>query len=166
MADDMIMFRSCLASQVNSRAIIPGSLLVCTDSGDIYHDTSDSERIRISRDVCFLATDTERTTMLAPESDKLYVVLATFKMYIYNSGWVCLNPDPTITYYIHNVESTIGSSSVQDARVTSDSTAKFIIDPSMYDLYSNNVTCTCSDGTVTMNNNSTRVLYGTIEVTS
>lgn len=162
---DMIQFRSCLASEVDSRSIISGSLLVCEDTGEMYFDVNSSERVAVAKDVTYLATEANRTGLLAPDSNMLYVVLESAKLYIYITSWVCLNPDPVQTFYIYNVEATVGNSSVSDSRVDNSCTARFIVDPSVYDLYSNNITCTCGNGSITVNNAGSRPMFGLIEVT-
>ena len=162
---DMIQFRSALASEVDDRAIIPGSLLVCSDIGEMFFDNIDGERIKVANNVTYLATETDRTGLLTPEVNMLYIVIESAKMYIYNASWVCLNPDAIQTFYVYNVESTAGSSSVTDSRVDNTCTARFIVDPSIYDLYNDDVTCTCGNGTISLSNTSEHTMIGLIEVT-
>lgn len=162
--NNMIQFRSALASEVDDRPIIPGSLLVCTDIGEMFFDNFDGERIKVANNVTYLAAESDRTGLLAPEVNMLYIVIETAKMYIYNTSWVCLNPDAIQTFYVYNVECTAGSNSITDSRVDSSCTARFIVDPSIYDLYNDDVTCTCGEGTISMNNTGDYIMFGLIEV--
>lgn len=166
----IIQFRTCLASEVASREIINGSLIVCYDSGDMYFDTLEGERIKISKQIEFLTSEDDRTSLLTPESDKLYIVKETSKVYIYNNGWGCLNETPfTVCYfYIPSIRiNENGNTQLNDSRVDSSATAKFMVDSSVCDLVGNSaITCSCGDGVITVNSNCQYPLLGTIEVTT
>lgn len=92
MANDiMVQFRTCLESELESKEIIPGSILICKDTGDFYHDSIEGERLRIAKYIHYFDTDTERSSYLTPENEILYIVKETNKIWIYNSSWICLS---------------------------------------------------------------------------
>lgn len=179
MNEEMVLFRTCLASEIASKEIIKGSIIMCSDSGDCYFDSLDGERVQISKQIVWLETESNRTSMLTPESDKVYIVKETQLIYIYNNGWICLNSsgdeDMTIYFSIYNVEVNAAASSsspsttvVEDARVNSNSSAQFYCDPSLIDLATAqgvSISCSCNDGSITISSNCTYKLFGTIEVT-
>lgn len=68
-------------------------------------------------------------------------------------------------FYINNIEVPTGISIINDDRVDSECTATFIADSSVYNLYSNAVSCTCGEGTIELNNLSDIPILGIIEVT-
>lgn len=163
---EMVLYRSCLESELNSRPVINGSFILCTDSGNLYHDVDD-ERIRISKSIAFLGTESNRTSILTPEDDVLYIVLATGKMWIYtSSGWECINKT-TEYYYVHNVAvASKSSTEVTDIRIRANDTAKFIVNPNVADLVDGTVTCTCAAGKITVASTCSYKVYGIIEVTT
>lgn len=161
---DMVQFRSCLASELDNRAIIPGSFILCSDTGALYKD-EDDERILVSKAIEFIGTEAERTSMLTPEANILYIILATGKMYIYDTSWTCINRT-TEHYYIHNVSLTAKSNTVvTDSRIKADDAAMFIAYPEVADLVAT-TTCTCAAGQVTVNNTAAYILHGIIEITT
>lgn len=170
MADEMIKFRTCLASELDSKPIINGSIILCYDSGDLYSDTIEGDRIKIADKVRILETENDRTSMLIPESDCLYIVVESKKLYIYTTTWVCLNEngDFSIYMYIPNVEiAASDTTTITDNRITVNSNAIFHVDASLYDLAENsNITCTCKEGQIEVISDCNYVLYGTIEVNS
>lgn len=162
---DMVQFRSCLASQLSSRPIINGSFILCTDTGALYKDDED-ERILVSKAIEFIGTESERTAMLAPENNILYIVLASGKMYVYTDTWNCINRT-TEYYYIHNVSIIAsGNTVISDSRIKADDTAAFIAYPEVADLATKTVTCKCAAGQVTLTNSNAYILHGLIEITT
>lgn len=170
MADEMIKFRTCLASELDTKPIINGSIILCYDSGDMYSDTIEGDRIKIADKVRILETENDRTSMLIPESDCLYIVIESKKLYIYTTSWLCFNEngDFNIYYYIPNVEiAASDTTTITDNRITVNSNAIFHVDASLYDLAENsNITCTCKEGQIEVISDCNYVLYGTIEVNS
>jgi hypothetical protein len=168
MADVIVSHRSCYASELDSRAIIPGSIIVCTDTGDMYHDTVDGDRIRISSDVVFCASETAIKGLLAPEENRIYLDLSKGHMFVYkNDTWSCLNPDSTTPFCIHNVGiAANGTTVVENNHVTATCNAIFNADPSLADLAeSSTISCTCSASSISITSDCKYALCGVIEVT-
>ena len=168
MDDTMVQFRTCLSSEVSGKSIINGSVILCSDSGEIYYDNLNGERILIARSIEYLANDTERTNLLTPESNILYIVRSTGGIWIYSSGWVRLNADATAYFDIDNVEIPTDGTTISDERVTSSCTAEFSSIPALYDLATADgvsITCTCSDGSIAITSTCQYTLIGKIKVT-
>lgn len=168
--DTLVSFRTFLASEISSKPIVKGSIILCSDSGEIYWDTPDGERILIARSIVYFANDTERTQLLTPEANILYIVRDTGRIWIWsNSAWVNINA-PTTTYFdLDNVEVPTGSTgvTVKDSRITSKCTATFAPIEALYDLATEDsvsVTCTCADGSVTAVSTCAYPLIGKIKV--
>ena len=88
-----------LDSQLANIKIVAGSTIYTRDTGKHFIDISDTERLQIS-DIIYIDTDKERTALLAPLPDKLYITRDTNKVWIYSvksDKWVCLNIDTTYT---------------------------------------------------------------------
>ena len=88
-----------LDSQLANIKIVAGSTIYTRDTGKHFIDISDTERVQIS-DIIYIDTDKERTALLAPLPDKLYITRDTNKVWIYSvksDKWVCLNIDTTYT---------------------------------------------------------------------
>lgn len=47
----MYSFRDCLASEIQAQEVVNGSFLVCRDTGDMYYDNLEGDRITISKTV-------------------------------------------------------------------------------------------------------------------
>jgi len=137
-------------SELKSKPFEAEALYYCTDTLNVYLDSpGEKTRIKISSsDVIVLSTEADRTSMLAPLKGKIYAVLASGRMYIYDADWIPLGsnafeiPGPLV------VES--GTPLVvTDNRVKSTNIATFVPDLSVADLVSAN-SCTCTDGKVTV----------------
>ena len=88
-----------LDSQLANIKIVAGSTIYTRDTGKHFIDISDTERVQIS-DIIYIDTDKERTALLAPLPDKLYITRDTNKVWVYSvksDKWVCLNIDTTYT---------------------------------------------------------------------
>lgn len=88
-----------LDSQLANIKIVAGSTIYTRDTGKHFIDISDTERVQIS-DIIYIDTDKERTALLAPLPDKLYITRDTNKVWVYSvkfDKWVCLNTDTTYT---------------------------------------------------------------------
>ena len=167
---DLINFRTCYASELINRSIINGSIIICSDTGEIYHDNLDGERIKVAEQIVYLNTETERTSLLTPQINTLYVVKESNIIYRYEDGeWISLSNNDSVTYfYIYNVELNANDTTIiSDSRITEDSNAKFIVYPSLYDIAEeSSITCTCSDKSISVSSDCDYTLYGIIEVSS
>ena len=88
-----------LDSQLANIKIVAGSTIYTRDTGKHFIDISDTERVQIS-DIIYIDTDKERTALLAPLPDKLYITRDTNKVWVYSvktDKWICLNIDTTYT---------------------------------------------------------------------
>lgn len=94
MPDTVIVgYRTCNSSEVNGLPIEKGSMILAKDTGAMYADTVDGDRVPISRQTTFI-TEEQRQAMLAPEEDMLYITIDDFKIWIYfNNAWACLTRD-------------------------------------------------------------------------
>ena len=168
--ENMVQFRTCLESELSSKAIIPGSIIICSDTGDMYHDTSDNERLRIARSISYFDTDADRVNCLIPESEVVYIVKSTGKIWIYSNSWVCLNSSSSISYFsINNVEIPTGviGVTISDDRITESCIATFNPIPALYDLATASdvtTTCACSNGSITVITSCNYPLIGTLMI--
>ena len=158
-------FRICLSSEVDSKPIVNGSYLFSTDNTTLYFDENDN-RVLLSIDIEFIGNEYDRLNIINPESNKLYIVFNSGKVYIYNGDWKCLNK--TTEYFsIHNVSLEENQvTNISDSRIKGTDTAVFIPYPEIIDLAINDITCICSDGYVYVQNDNSYVLNGIIEVTT
>ena len=88
-----------LDSQLANIKIVAGSTIYTRDTGKHFIDISDTERVQIS-DIIYIDTDKERSALLAPLPDKLYITRDTNKVWVYSvktDKWICLNIDTTYT---------------------------------------------------------------------
>ena len=91
MSNEIFIPKERSANALAAEAVTTGSLIVTPDTAELYADLSGG-RVKIS-DVIELATDAERTALLAP-LNKFYFVRATGKLWRWDgSGWVNLSPD-------------------------------------------------------------------------
>lgn len=170
MADDtMVQFRTCLSTEVSNKSIIEGSIILCSDSGEFFYDDLEGNRISIAKAIEYLNTDTDRTGLLTPESEILYVVKSTGMVWIYNSGWICLNTKTTTYFTLTNIEVPTGTVgvTVSDSRITSTCAANFYPIPALYDLATASTvtnTCTCNNGSVTIITTCSYPLIGSVEI--
>ena len=158
-------FRICLSNEVDTKPIVNGSYLFSTDNTTLYFDENDN-RVLLSIDIEFIGNEYDRLNIINPESNKLYIVFNSGKVYIYNEDWRCLNK--TTEYFsIHNVSLEENQvTNISDSRIKGTDTAVFIPYPEIIDLAINDITCTCSDGYVSVQNDNSYVLNGVIEVTT
>src|SRR5574344_360289 len=102
----MALFKSVRVSKnkIDDVPIKEGQYLVCYDSGDIYIDISNVERVLVSAiDILYCETEEERK-LTTPIEKKIYIVKSTNTMYIYTdgawsniSGTINLNKELSIT---------------------------------------------------------------------
>ncbi len=146
----MIKHYDIYESELKNKPFEAEALYYCTDSLNVYLDSpGENKRIKVSSsDVILLSTEADRTSMLVPLKGKIYAVLASGRLYIYDTDWITLGstafeiPGPLV------VESGTPLT-VTDSRVKSTNSATFIPDLSVADLVSAN-SCTCTDGKVTV----------------
>lgn len=161
----MYTFQDCLSSEVNNIAFVPGTLIYCRDTGESYYDTLDGDRIAVSKYVVICLTDSDRTDIIAPDSGCLYVVIETKRIWVYNGGWKDLTK--AVYFDILNVDIAASTTStITDSKITSACTAKFIPLPNIADLYTDgDITLTCATGSISVKNNSSYEMIGTVQVT-
>lgn len=102
----MALFKSIRVSKnkIDDVPIKEGQYLVCYDSGDIYIDISNIERVLVSAiDIIYCETE-EARKLLTPIANKIYIVKSTNTMYIYSddtwnniTGTINLNKELSIT---------------------------------------------------------------------
>ena len=81
--------RTLIESTLGNQPIADGTLYVTTDTKRLYIDV-DQSRILVDGNI-YLETEAQKNMILAPLSNKLYIVKASKTMYLYTSeGWVTL----------------------------------------------------------------------------
>ena len=85
-----VRFSDSSKSTILRQSIISGKIYVASDTRELYCDTLDGERIKIS-DIEYLETNDEREDILAP-LNKFYYVSDTNKLWYYNERWVQIGP--------------------------------------------------------------------------
>lgn len=89
----IVSYRQYNNSEIDSAPIIPGSMLLAKDTGNMYADTVDGDRIPLSKQTAFI-TEEMRQNMLTPEEEILYITIDDFKIWIYYNGeWKCLTKE-------------------------------------------------------------------------
>lgn len=90
---EIVSYRTYNNSEIKDAPIVPGSMLLAKDTGNMYADTIDGERVPISRQTAFIS-EAQRQAMLAPEEEILYITVDDFKIWIYfNGAWQCLTKE-------------------------------------------------------------------------
>ena len=164
----LVQFRTCYASNLDDQEIIPGSIIVCSDTGRVYHDTLDGERVPAAEAIEYYNTEAERLAELTPQAEVLYIVKENGKMYIFTSNWVCLNKD-TIFFTIDNIEIPATGSSVviNDERIKSISSIEFVPIPALVEIFNGcTVSTSVANGSVTISTNCNYSMIGKLNVTS
>ena len=79
-----------LESELSSKAYEAGNLYFCTDSANIYYDsTLEEKRIHINNSMIALETEADRENLLNPILYKIYFIKETNRSYIYiGAEWV------------------------------------------------------------------------------
>lgn len=85
-----VRFSDSSKSTILKQSVISGKIYVASDTHELYFDTLDGERIKIS-DIEYLATNEDREDILAP-LNKFYYVSDTNKLWFYNEKWVQIGP--------------------------------------------------------------------------
>lgn len=88
----LIKHYQILEDELKSKPFEEGALYVTTDTNRIFTDfAGGGSHTLISASPIILSTEIERENLLAPINDKLYFVLQTSKLYLYNAGnWYTL----------------------------------------------------------------------------
>lgn len=85
-----------IQSRLSEVPIKHGQILFCTDTNDIYMDSSEGSRVQMS-DIIKLATEEERESMFVPLIGKIYLVEESNKLYSYNGlDWETISIDISI----------------------------------------------------------------------
>lgn len=131
----MVQYFEATDSSINSLPIKPGQLIYVKDTRKALFDSSDNTRIDLG-DIVILDTETDRATLANPVPDKLYLVIASKQLYVYEkSAWVTATPDYTNTFVSKKGDTVDGDLAVTktltankvkigDATLEFDSTAK------------------------------------------
>ena len=91
-------YRTCNNSEVKNLPIEKGTMILAKDTGNMYADTIDGDRVPISRQTAFV-TEAQRQAMLAPEEEILYITIDDFKIWIYfNNNWSCLTKELKLNF--------------------------------------------------------------------
>ena len=146
----MIKYYDLTENDVSAKPYEAEAVYYCADSKNIYFDsTTQGMRIKMSSDTIIIPTEAERKSMLAPISDKIYIVLNSACLYIYSGGkWIPLNQTQ---FEIPNVNINAGTATVTDSRIHSGNTGVFIPDLSVADLVtSSKVTCAEGSASITV----------------
>ena len=83
----MIYLFDFYQSQVDSIPYKLGNIIFTKDTCNVYYD-SEEGRINLKDNIRFIAKESERVSMFAPLPNKLYCVLDSGKLYIYNNEWI------------------------------------------------------------------------------
>lgn len=70
--------------------------LISTDELGTYTEYL-KEYLSKYTDVVFCATELERESIPSPSTEKIYIVLATFSIYVYTDSWKCLTSQEAIS---------------------------------------------------------------------
>jgi hypothetical protein len=86
-----------IKSNISSIPINAGQIISCHDTGELFFDTIDGDRIQIS-DIIYINTEAQKNALLAPLSNKLYLIRETANVYIHDGeNWYLLNDQIVIT---------------------------------------------------------------------
>lgn len=162
-------FQDCLHSELKNFIITPGTIYFCRDTGEAYYDTLEGIRLPVSRYIRFFEDEQDRLDFIEFDSEILYIVRASSKAYIYNGGWICINPDMHQTYYfdIDNIEVPLGHDGrvVSDSRITTECTGEYVPLPSIVDVFKGaTVTCTSGYATIKLDEANTCDMIGVLKI--
>lgn len=158
----MIKYYDITESELESKEFESGSLYYCSDSGNVYLDSEkESSRKKMNNEIIVLGTESNRLGILAPLPGKLYCVLETGSMYLYNSSWVKLGSKELLIFDNILVEN--GTLTIQDNRIMQEYTGIFVPDLSVIDLVSY-VTVTCSNGSAIIKLTSSYPIPGSLKI--
>lgn len=90
-----VKFSNAPRATIMKQSINNGKIYVSEDTRELYCDTVNGERIKIS-DIEILETEADRTGLLAP-LNKFYYVLENKQFWYYNAEWNHIGPCSTLT---------------------------------------------------------------------
>lgn len=145
---DIITYYDITEETLKTKAFESGAYYCCTDSRNTYFDSpSEQARVRMSSDTIILSTETERNNLLAPIPNKIYCILDSATLYIYNGGnWYRLGKG---FQDFANVVVENGTYTYSSSNILNTSRGIFVPDFSVEDLASN-IAVTCAAGTATI----------------
>jgi len=146
----LIKYYDLTENDVSAKPYESEALYYCVDSKNIYFDSpTQGERIKMSSDTIIIATEDEKDRILAPITDKLYVVLDSGTLYIYSgtNGWINLSGN---RFELNNILVINGTKIISDSRIRGSSNAEFIPDLSVLDLVES-CSVNCTNGSLTIN---------------
>lgn len=144
----LVKYYDITENDLKSKSYEQDALYYCSDTRNIYFDSpTKQKRIRMSSDTIILSKESDRTGIIAPIPDKLYVVLETGSMFMYSAGqWIKLSSSQ---FEISNVIVKGGTLTISDSRIKAASTGEFIPDLSVADIVTSSKV-TCSNGSLTI----------------
>lgn len=147
----MVKYYDLTENDISVKPFEQEAIYYCSDSKNIYFDSpTQNKRIKMSSDNIILSTEEEKDNILAPIINKIYIIIETGNLYIYDStnGWIQLGGSKgSNSFELSNVFIIGGSKTIDDIRIKSTSSAKFIPDLSIADLISSS-TVECYDGSL------------------
>lgn len=148
---------------MESKPIEDEAVYFCSDTGNIYFDSlTNGGRTKMSNTIIILTTETQRNNILAPIPNKLYCVLQSGCLYIYNNGnWIQFGG--LEKFQFSNVVVENGSLTITDSRISTLCTATFVPDLSVADLVSD-ISVTCSAGSLKVTLTANYPIPGTVYV--
>lgn len=75
--------------------IIPGQLILCTDTNESYFDTDEEARILLE-DIIYLNKENEKEKVISPLLNRVYVVKETGTIYRYEGTWFRIEDSRTL----------------------------------------------------------------------
>lgn len=147
----MIQFFDVAKSQLANKDFEAEALYFCNDTGEIFFDSKqENSRVQVGNEIVILSKESDRTALLAPIPEKLYLVVDTGRSYLYTDGsWIAIGSSSQI-HFSNQVLTSDGTSAtltISDNRIKATDTATFVPDLSVIDL-ATNVKATCSAGSV------------------
>lgn len=177
----MYKFRDCLRSEVDSQPVLNGTFLVCRDTGDMYLDSLEGERLTIAKSVHVV--NGKVSSELYPEIGNFYYSTSDKQMCVYLNdtmqpvnvsmaikviGGCYVGKGATVNVAVNDVANSIASGK---GTILSVFPIKASINPAIEDLADeftiNLGTPTSSAGIWSVpvtNNNQTRNWLGAVEV--
>lgn len=131
-------------SALQNNEYVAGAIYFCRDTGNLYVDSIvENTRVLMSKDLIVLPTENSRVNILAPIPNKIYIVIESGSLYIYDNSWVKIGPPEQLRF--SNITVSNGSAIVEDSTIKENDIGIFIPDLSVADICGN-ISVTCSDG--------------------
>ena len=155
----MIKYYEITKGELENKAYEEGAMYYCYDTSDTYLDSVNNGRISIAKDIII---STEANKPLAPQPERLYVMVDTGTLWIYfNNAWVQIGRKAQIHFC--NVTVSGGSLVITDSRILASDTAMFVPDMSVADLCSD-ISVVCEEGKITVTLTSSYDIFGEVIV--